>query len=1315
LSKPQTDIAGRRFLGWNIARSQGLETIKRFTRPYAPLFTAPAQQHLASSSTPLAAAAPLALPGLDIPEPLASGFLPSAVATGDFNGDGHPDWIVSNGGSNDLWLYLGNGDGTAQSPRIIPLSGQSPVAIAAVDLRGIGVLDLVLAEPDSLSVGVLLGNGDGTFAPEKLYFVPAPPLSLTVADFNRDGHPDVVVGLIADNPFGAVAFLAGDSTGKLLAPVTTPLNRESSPAAVVAAITSADLNNDGIPDLLVTDQNLLEPGTFVYLGVGDGTFKKSQNLGGFLNAAIGDLNGDGCPDAVTIDPGGLAATMIGHCDGTFQLLEPLGFFGEGETGIAMALADVDGDGKLDLVTSGFNLGIGGGFGQDSGNLVSVSLGDGLGGFEPARLYRAQTGMFGLAVLDLNGDLHPDIVVASQDTDSVSVLMNDGAGRFGGAQGRYIGWVEKGSPANNFFQGALNAPLSVSVADLDGDGKKDVLSVDAGQGFDLPVNLVISMNDGLGNFLPDKKIPVLDGRFQFFGNLVLGDFRGTGLPDIVLTPNHLSTTLTDSFFVFVPNLGLGAFGTPVQTRISGLPGVIATGDFNGDGKLDFVMVGGSPSQIVTFLGNGNGTFTPAPSQPFSGLSPEGVLVGDFNGDGKLDVLVPAGALEFLGNGDGTFATPKVAIPPTGNASFSNSAVLYQAVDLNNDGRTDLIRRNAVLDDPVPVFRIYFAQPDGSFVLQNTYSPYSGQPVAAPFGNAQTFNNFVGDFNGDGVPDIAAFQQDPLTGQAFVQFLLGNGDGSFTPTFQRFNLGSGNPALPNLAVDMNGDGKTDFIELDGFTSAFNVIHSAPGKPFTLQYVSLPVLGTNGIVRLNLSVAAAQDTVLQLSASNAGVTLPASVTVPAGAVSTDINFTVAPGFDSSKTFTITATNGVDSASAIASVAIPGGTAGLVLSLTRPVFSGLVPGQSTPDLGLNVSSRGGYQTTAAVHCDGLPAGLSCQLGTTTMTIAPGRSQASSLIVNVSPGVATGDYTFNVVASDQAISQPLPITIHVGDFSVNVASAAGSALPTGTAFFLLQLPAINGYNGSVALSCSGLPAGAVCTLNNAQGGQNQNFSVLTTNIAVGDYPFTVVGTAGAITHSAAATLHVGDFGPATVNPGSATLSVGQSAAFNLAVSSVNGFNDALSLSCLPTIKGVFVNGVGCSFSPTPATFDASGKLTAQITIKVTSRPAGAPLPRVTSAFPLLWHPTFALLLTIGAFFLASPRRRKPGLLLVCIALMAFSVMVACGGGGGGSSPGPGFTPTPTPSPTPAGPQTVSISISAASTTQHAPPKVLTEFSVVVQ
>jgi hypothetical protein len=1311
LTTPPSPVA-HRFFGWNMARTRGSDYMSQFVRPYGRLFTATSQ---APSATPSVSpiSSPLTLPGLGLNEPTVSGFLPSAVAIGDFNHDGHLDWVVANAGSNDLWLYLGNGDGSAQLPRIIPLTGLSPIAIAAVDLRGTGFLDLIVAEPDSLSVGVLLGNGDGTFSPETLYFAPGPPLSLTVNDFNRDGHQDVVVGMTGDNPIGAVAFFAGDGLGRILPPVTTPLLREVSPATFVLSLTSGDLNADGIPDLLVSDINDQETGTFVYLGRGDGTFKKSQNLGGILNAAIGDLNGDGCPDVVTIDGLGLAASLMGHCDGTFQLLEPLGFFGEGETGAAIALADVNGDGKLDLITSGIRFPLGGVFGQDSGSLISVSFGDGTGAFEPAHLYRAQSGMFGLAVADLNGDLHPDIVTASQDTDSVTLLINDGSGRFSGPGGTYIGYAEKGGIATNFLQGAANAPMTISAVDLNGDGKKDMVAVDQEIAFGAPWNLVVSLNDGAGNFLPDKKIAVLDGRFPFTGNLITGDFRGAGVPDIILAATDTNGVGNSNFFVYIRNLGSGNFAAPAITPISRVPGSMVVGDFNGDGKLDFAMVGGP---ITTFLGNGDGTFIPLASQP-SGAAPQGALAGDFNGDGKLDIFIPQGNQEFLGNGDGTFQAARNAIPVPGiNLSFADPAFLFAAADLNHDGRTDLIQRNAFQDDPTPVFRVYLAQPDGSFVLQNTYSPYSGQPSLPGRGNTvETLASFVADFNGDSNPDIAAFQQDLVSQESYVQFMLGNGDGTFTPTFQKFHLSHGNSTLPNFAADIDADGKADLVELDGLTSAFQVIRTTQGQPFALQFPSLPIVASSGPVRVSLAAPAASDTVLQLSASDPHITLPASVTVPAGSLTADATFSIAPGFDNSRTFSVTASDGITSSSALASVATPGAAVGFLSFAGINLFRALLPGESSGDIGYAVVSRGGYQTTVSTHCDGLPTGLSCQFGKTTLEVPPGGTAQSSLVLAATAPVPVGNYTFNVVTSDSAITQLTPVTLKVGDFSLTgPVTATGSALPNGFETFQFQVNSVNGYDRTIGLDCSGLPAGANCLGGGFPVGAPFNtagVSIITNNVAVGDYPFLIVGNTAFTTHTIPAVLHVGGFGGATITPGSATLSVGQSATFNLSLSSVNGFTDQLTFFCGATINGVAANGINCSFNPATASFDAAGKLTTQITVTVSARPRGAKT-RV-SARAGFWPLPLLACVILGVFFIAAPPRRRTPAVLSCVAILTLGAVLSCGGGGGGSGVQPPPPPVPTPTP---GPQNVTVQVLAESRNQsQTSPQIVATIPVTVQ
>jgi hypothetical protein len=274
-----------------------------------------------------------------------------------------------------------------------------------------------------------------------------------------------------------------------------------------------------------------------------------------------------------------------------------------------------------------------------------------------------------------------------------------------------------------------------------------------------------------------------------------------------------------------------------------------------------------------------------------------------------------------------------------------------------------------------------------------------------------------------------------------------------------------------------------------------------------------------------------------------------------------------------------------------------------TPPLVIAL-PGQSTLPLEFTASSRGGYQTSVNVGCNGLPGGFACRLGSTTVDVPAGTTNRTTIVIDVGAAVPIGDYIVNVVASDIAITQTFPITVHVGDFALKAFATASAARPSGQQFFRVEVQSINHGGGGVQFSCAGLPVGAGCDLApNITGATTEDFSINTNNLPVGDYPFTVLGTVGSIVHSANATLRVGDFGTTTISPASATLAVGQSATFNLTVSSVNGFNDTVNLICSPSLNGRATNGVRCSFSPSPATFDASGKLTTQMTVTISAVP----------------------------------------------------------------------------------------------------------------
>jgi hypothetical protein len=323
-----------------------------------------------------------------------------------------------------------------------------------------------------------------------------------------------------------------------------------------------DLNGDGRPDLATA--NVGDAGTdecvthsiSVLLNRGRGRFRARQD---YLarrcpaQVAIGDLNGDGKPDLATVNwtdpdsPTSTVSVFANRGDGTFG---PRQDFATASGAASIAIADVNGDGASDVITSS-----GDSFGCAYVETVSVLLNRGDGTFQARSTYTVGSCPY-LAVGDVNGDGAPDIVTADAEDNAVSVLLGNGDGTF---------------QARRVYK-AGEDPESVAIGDLNADGKPD-LAVSSG----LEVNVLLNAGDA--SFRRAGQYPT--GQLSAGGRTIaIADLSGDGAADVIATSDD-----PESVMLFV-NRGKGRL-LPELDYGAGWPHAVAAADLNGDRRVDFV--------------------------------------------------------------------------------------------------------------------------------------------------------------------------------------------------------------------------------------------------------------------------------------------------------------------------------------------------------------------------------------------------------------------------------------------------------------------------------------------------------------------------------------------------------------------------------------------------------------------------------------------------------------------------------------------------------------------------------------------------------
>jgi uncharacterized protein (TIGR03437 family) len=748
--------------------------------------------------------------------PFAVGNAPQSLVAGDFNGDGKVDLAIVNLGDNTVTVMLGTGTGqfTAGPGSPIPV-GAAPVFVASADFNGDNKADLIVANSGDNTLTVLFGDGAGFFtvAPASPVALAATPQSLALGDLNKDGNQDIVV---VNSSAKNVAVLLGDGTGRFRAPAVATVTVGSLPLAAVVA----DMNGDGNMDILVansgdnTVSELVGDGTGAFTVAGGSPFSVGSKPS---SLAVADINGDGLTDIITANSTNNNVTvLLGTTSGGFTPATSSPF-AVGTGPCFVTTGDFNGDGKPDAAVANLSSGnvsvLLNSLPVITANPASLSFYAVAGHGSPAALgVTTSSTTSGGAYTIAAAQPWLSSTPASNSTGVVtSVHLSANPASLGA--GVYSATVRY--KATNFFDaatavtlnvtnptGTLTAPSgspfssgggpqSVAVADLNGDGKPDIVTANYAAN-----TVTVLMGDGAGGFTPAAGSPFATGTSP--ASVAIGDFNGDGKPDIV-TANAVSNNVS----LLLGN-GTGSFGAAASFAVGSEPLSIAVVDMNRDGKPDLVTVNNNGNSVSVLLGNGAGGFAAALGSPFAaGVSPNSVAAGDFNGDGKPDLAVATAGnlvLIFLGNGVG-------GLSYNGFISVGSFPQSIAAQDFNGDGKVDLVTTNSG-DNTVTVLLGnglggFAVAPGSPFTVGN-----SPQAVA------------VGDVNGDGKPDIVASNLSDGT----VTILLGDGLGGFTVAAgSPFPAGTSPSAL--AFGDFNGDGSLDLAIANTGANAVTVLLGSP----------------------------------------------------------------------------------------------------------------------------------------------------------------------------------------------------------------------------------------------------------------------------------------------------------------------------------------------------------------------------------------------------------------------------------------------------------------------------------------------------------